>query len=554
MTILLLGNINKVYASLSSEYELLQIPWVFGVHSDSVHTSALLVDNMATSMLSSIDVSADIESSYSIRYYLWVDNITPHAIVVDRELISVVAAIDVEADTSIRFDIGRLYRDTRSKFSLLAPVSINTSVKYDLSKYIDYVVTGCSHGLAVSSDLVSKHNIRGMVNSDLHSYWLLKSELQSVTDCGYDLAVTNKVESTLRGVYTLYDPTSEDIVTTVSATINGTGIDFDTLNLTQDDASFCWAFTGSLSNLESWSRCSIGSELTIAIGTDNYIVEIDSRDKVTRFGEEDYTISGRSKVALYSDSIGSIYTTWDATTAHAAMSEVIPTQLNIGILDWALPSGVLTSDGETPIALVSRIALAAGGIVYTSCDGILNVVPKHKVAPADYDIAFTDHSVSDLDDIYSISETGTKKPGYNQVEVSDEPDNDSSSINIDVISTDTVQLEARVKVAIYPFVPTLTLQSSHDGVTISPSIEELIEELTETIEIIAGAGSTAKPVFSIVAYDYMDADMGLVSFSGSSLKTEIKGTTLVRVVYLTKYHSFTVTATEAESTQIYTEE
>jgi hypothetical protein len=308
-----------------------------------------------------------------------------------------------------------------------------------------------------------------------------------------------------------------------------------------------------LSEEAGWVLCQVGSIVVITLGADNFIIEIDSRDRVTTFGGNQYTINGRSHTSKYGEGAEPVYNTWGATTANAVINSLVDTPIVIDTLDWNFAEDALSSDGETPISIISRIAHAVGGIVYTTCDGILRVVPKYKVAPADYVISSTDYSISDLDDIYSISESRTKKPGYNQVEVTDEPGSSMDVVSIEVTDIDTINFTASVRVTVFPFQPTFDLQSSHNGVTIPPSLTEIEEQLTEIVEIVNGVGSIARPLFTLVSYTYIDADMGILSCNGTAVSTLSKGTTLVEIKYITKYHHFIVTATEAEKTQIYTE-
>jgi hypothetical protein len=554
MTILLLGNRNAVYSYTGSGYDLSQIPWVFAVKSDLSSLSGISVAAESTSVLAAIDVSVDMPVDYSVRQFIASDTVARTAVLVDNTATSVVAAVDVEADLGGSYSIGMLVKDTNCKYSVRGLVERPLTVRYDLSRAFAYATLAVNYGVHVVSNTTSPYRILQAINKYTISRYSLVENVQAATSCKYDLAVTTPVRRDLTAVYTIYEPLSEDIVTASVFAVGGVPVDFDDVSMSIDESSFCWAVTCTVSDVESWSNCQVGELITITIGTDNYVFEIDSRDRVTKFGENQYTVHGRSATLKYGEGAEPIYNTWGATSAHAVIDELVDTPVSITTLDWNIPADVLASDGETPMGVITRLAQAAGGIVYTTCDGILKVVPKHKVAPADYVISATDYSISDLDDIYSITESRTKKPGYNQVEVTNEPESSSDSITIEVSDIDKASLTATAKVTIFPFVPTLELQSSHLGVTIPSSTTEIVEEHIDQIEIINGAGSVQKPVFQLLSYEYIDADMGTLTANGVTITTAQKGTTLAKVTYSTKYHEFIVTATEAESTQIYTED
>ncbi|RKZ94022.1 MAG: hypothetical protein DRQ46_10610, partial [Gammaproteobacteria bacterium] len=109
-------------------------------------------------------------------------------------------------------------------------------------------------------------------------------------------------------------------------------------------------------------------------------------------------------------------------------------------------------------------------------------------------------------------------------------------------------------VRIYPFASSVELLSSHDDVIITPSTVPLYEELSETIEIVDGVGSTAQAVYDIISTDYQDDDMGNISHKGTSITTEINGTTLLNITYTTQFHELLLTAQDAEKIQVYLED
>ena len=281
---------------------------------------------------------------------------------------------------------------------------------------------------------------------------------------------------------------------------------------------------------------------------------IDSRVRKTAFGAGAYSIEGRSPTMELGEGATPVHKTWDTITAHDAIQELAGNSAIINIMDWTIPDGVLISEGYNPITIISNIAKAGGGVLYTTGEGVLVVEKDFKIAPPLYDINNTDHVFSDLDDIYEISESREITPGYNSVEVSNEPDTDLSSILIEQLSLDKVTNTARIKIEIFPFVTSVQLNTSHLGMTITPDALPVTEELTELVEIIDGSGNVSKPIKTIVSSTYQDNDLGVLDNKGAGLTTHIPGNSLLSIVYITEYHLATVVSLDSEKVQVYTEE
>lgn len=553
MTILILGNINHVYASVQAPFDLAQIPWVFEVESDLNIPIAMGAAEDLESIVSSIDVSSDTECLYSIRQFIAYDSNTIYGISVWDDAVSNVFAIDVSGTLGGSYRIGLVQGSVSALYSITAPVESLLRSQYSLNVHYGYTTANIIYSGNVYSDTVSEYATLGLVQSYLDIPYTLKSHINRDLNTIYELDTITLINKDVTCIYTVYDDSSESISLDVTATVDGDLLDFDTISLSSDEDSYCWSFSAQLSNADSWSRCPVGARIYIMVGADTYAMQVDSRNRNTEFGSNSFYIEGRSITSVYGEGAEPIYKTWGVTDTNSVVHELIPTEVTINIPSWNLPAGLLVSDGDTPIAVVATIAEAVGGCVYTTSGGVLVLERKYKVAPPEYVLTEVDHSISDLDDIYSIAESREFYPGYNQVEVTDEPDVDSVSINIEEISKNLVMLTALIKVTIYPFTDYLELASSHDFITMGPSTTPIFEELTETIEIINGSGNVSSPIFNIISSDYQDADMGALQIDGNDITTELAGTTLLNVTYRTQYHLFNVLSQEPEKVQIYKE-
>jgi len=327
---------------------------------------------------------------------------------------------------------------------------------------------------------------------------------------------------------------------------------FDNLSFSIDENSYCWSLTGQVSDREQWVLAEVGKEIEVQIGADTYRFIIDTRERVEIFGESSFNVTARSKSSKYGEGSIPLHKTWGNTTTDTVINELIDTP-SINIPNWNLANGVLISEGETPIALVTRIANAVGGIVYSDSEGDLYIVPKYKIAPANYDITNVDHVLSDFDDVFELKETKEFKPGYNEVWVSNEPDSNEGSIVISEHEINKVNLTAILKVVVFPFVLSIELLTSRNNVTILPS-EIQTETLTEVIEIVDGVGNVSQPVLSIDSHTYLDLDLGTLVFNNTNISSFNKKTSLLEITYVTQFHFVTIQSDIAKDIQVYVEE
>lgn len=137
---------------------------------------------------------------------------------------------------------------------------------------------------------------------------------------------------------------------------------------------------------------------------------------------------------------------------------------------------------------------------------------------------------------------------------------DSSSFNIRLELEELIsETEGIFKLVSAPVLSPGTAQeitkTSHlpDGVFVS-YLGEFLEEITETIEIINGKGSTNKQPYSINVYDYgRNTNLGELTISSdNAITSEIQETSLVNIAYLTHAHKFKVTSNDTK-VQVYTE-
>jgi len=193
-----------------------------------------------------------------------------------------------------------------------------------------------------------------------------------------------------------------------------------------DRHSFCWSFEASLTDLAEWKALAIGSdpsEIEVAIRGRAMRFLVESKQCARAMAEGgvtvSYRISGRQKTARLGDQYAAALTQVFGFSSAAgiihALCEPAGITSSFEIDDWALPDGVLAANNEAPLAIIKRLAEAAGAALRTSDDGgTLRIVPLHAENPAlmtESDLVLT------FDEIESLSCERERRPGFNAVMV-----------------------------------------------------------------------------------------------------------------------------------------
>ena len=268
MTILLLGNTNHARSDTAAPYDMLQIARVNDYDGDYEIVYGVTVDSDTEVISASIDVSSDLDASYSIRWYLWHDFEIPYGVAVEEYITSMLSALDVELDIESSYNIGVIDSLLDVPYSIREYISADIESRYDLALFKAWIDCDSFYGILIEADLESGHDILEAVHSDTTLIYWLKEMIQSVTDIPYDITDTNPVSTELMALYTIYDPTSESIVTDIHVSVDGISIDVDDMSLVADLDSYCWTFTAELSSMADWVLCPAGKIVKIEIGAD----------------------------------------------------------------------------------------------------------------------------------------------------------------------------------------------------------------------------------------------------------------------------------------------
>lgn len=202
------------------------------------------------------------------------------------------------------------------------------------------------------------------------------------------------------------------------------------LSMTLDADSWTWSFSATLHKdamgLVEPSNYGAPVELDVEVNGAHYRVLVESISRERQFGSTRIAVSGRGKSAVLSDPYSPILTFSNSQmrSAQQLMNDAlmdngvsIGWEVDFGLADWSVPTGVFSHNGSYMSAL-KAIAEAAGG--YIQPDPVLNklfVKPRYPVAPWNWHTLSADYSLpSDVTARESIS--WVDKADYDAVYVS----------------------------------------------------------------------------------------------------------------------------------------
>jgi hypothetical protein len=418
--------------------------------------------------------------------------------------------------------------------------------------------------MPVHSDLEVVTDLINNPFSDLVLRQNLSDEVYSDLEISTNISDFNFISSDCKIVLSLLDESALVFTPTCIVTLNGENIEVLSFSISLDEDSYCYDLEASLNDTADYYKCVPLSEIIFTINGVDFHFVIDSRMRSRQFGSTVFTIYGRSpSSALGEGRALAINKTWPRTSVEAVFSELCTAagvSYTFNINDWILPDNLLVAEGEFPISVLKRLALATGALIQPNPAGELEIFYKYEVSPLLFDTLSGIETVSDESDIISIMENKEIKPKWDVVTISNLNVTDSPYCSIEEIEGSFGTNVKKLRVWISPVPASVTLSTSFNPsyIFISEDGDNPKDvEFTEVVSIINGVGSVNRPIDSILSTHYFHADLGEVNFSGTSILTETKGESLLEITYNSKYFDFLVGITEDadyNQVQIYIEE
>jgi len=302
--------------------------------------------------------------------------------------------------------------------------------------------------------------------------------------------------------------------------------------------------------------CPFGAELTISItcqeGTDSFVFVVTSPRINEEHGSTSYVVEAMSPAAL----LGAPYAEGIEGELSGLVSEIAATlagdlTISWDVVDWNIPPATWIASGETPLALLKTLAAAVGAVVQSDPDGTVAVRPRYPVAVPRWATATPDLVLTETLDCFSTGSTPDHRYGYNRFLVS----NQSSSAAGLTLEEETISgMLKEVRGYQVPWDGLFAL--THTGgswVVIEPMGIDTREE-TETVEFVAGAGSTRYPIYGLVSVEWQQTNLGTITTAeDGGLTAAVVGQSLCEITYTTKCRLWRVTDQRGEQLQLVAE-
>lgn len=332
--------------------------------------------------------------------------------------------------------------------------------------------------------------------------------------------------------FTITDPNTGEIIPLLSGSI------------VADEGSYGWVGTFEVEHIADLRRFAASSMFNLTIGTDTYVLMVDAKTTSrTDFIVTTATLKAISpSVTLAAPRAALLTKTWGVPMmSHDLITELCggyPVQIQI--LNWSIPAYRFGVSRTSPMDAIKQIASAVGGLVDTLPDGTLRIRPAFPVPTNQWSYGTSDLSLSEEDDIFSMTEEDNPIRVFDKFRVLDnQAISGSDRLEYIELTATTGQVRAYPS----PWSTDVVLGSSSPSVMIQNfTIETRDEE--ETIEIYNGEGNVRFPVLSVNSIQWLGTNLlGVVAGSDSTKVTSTHLTdkfSLLTISYKTRCLVFPV--------------
>lgn len=304
---------------------------------------------------------------------------------------------------------------------------------------------------------------------------------------------------------------------------------------------------------DDYLRCPLGATLTVSLATvdgeDAFVFVVIAPRITEAHGDTQYIIEAMSPGVLLGEPYAApVEGELSGLASAIAVSLAGDVPLAWNTVDWEIPPATWIAAGETLLALLKTLAAAVGAVVQSLPDGSLTIEPEYPLSVDRWATATPGLTLVENLDCFTTGSTPELKSGYNKFLIGDQ-----------LSSADTLRLEEeavskRVKLARgyqTPWAGDFDLtHTGGDWVTIEPlGVEE--RQITETVEIVAGAGRVQYPIYSRDAVAWEQVNLGSVAVSeDGSLTTSVDKESLLTLTYTTRCKLWRVTDAQNEQLQL----
>lgn len=401
--------------------------------------------------------------------------------------------------------------------------------------------------------------VGSLVRAFEEPYGISQTGLVRVFEEPYNLLQYNSVLHVFEEPYYLMLGDSSIVSSSASVVINGVSIDFSSIEINAGMDNYCISCEMLVCSMDMYIQCSYLAEAIVTIDGQVFNFFVESKSRTVQNDKITFSVGMLSPTAKldspYSETIiDNLESGISAHTLIQNMADIQNITVDNQILDWSIPGYAISINDETPLTVIKKVANAVGGIVQSKPNGDLLIISTYPVSPVNWETEIPTEILTTEFNILSLTETFDIRSGYNAFSVSDQGSS-SESITLEEVTIDTTtkiikgyrvpfddgefDLETsggyEVSISKYPY-PIIKSM---------PIIEQEEDSEWELVEFIDYVGSVSHPIYSIIAWDWIQDDLGAfqISEEGSLTiinQTSVPGESLLRIKYTTKYWQWTI--------------
>ena len=309
--------------------------------------------------------------------------------------------------------------------------------------------------------------------------------------------------------------------------------------ISQSWDTWYWSGGVTLLNLSDFHSISQGDAITLYLQGDTYELIVESRHIA-----KDETNYPKLTLKLASPTLQlsreEFSDTFVGTLSRDATEEIAGSVINWNIIDWFIPSGILSFSNAKKSDAIRKIVGTVKGIIQTTKSGDLRTIYRYPLAVNSWNRTLATTIVSanqelSFDEEYSIQDV------YNAVVISE--DEEQRNISLEYVA-DESGMGGVLRVYCQPFVDSsdLTVEcTGHPSVIIYNPTVALRSICDEEIEFQDGSASVKYPIYTLDAIVWQHRDLSPIVWNRDKKDISANGKFSIAIAdYSTRYWEYPV--------------
>lgn len=405
--------------------------------------------------------------------------------------------------------------------------------------------------VAASTDVV--YNLRSRVTAPFDVPAGLNFRVNAPFDVKYNLLLRDRVTSPTTVVYSLLDEIGVNLTNLITLTLTRTGevIPIEGGEVEISEGANVWTGSLTLARITDADKFVFDDDVVLDLNGEIYEMVVDSiQQSRTGPAQVGAVLRVLSKSARddtpRAAEVTHIFDT--PVTAQAAAEFLVGEPIDWRTIDWLLPANRFGVENASALDAVAILAEAVGATLETNPDGTLYVRNQYEVRVSDYLTATPSHVFLAADSILAIAESLGPQEIVNRLRIRD----DEGSLFQDRMvfeEDDDNELLGTMSIFPSPFRDMdLDVTRFNPPIIILSKIGTVELTKTETVEIVEGEGTVDFPIFAIDSTNYLDVDLGALTFDADSQTIRssdpVNKFSLVEITYRTRAVQFRVESTQ----------